>query len=119
MVDEDSPALARWRNYQAPPPVDDVADSDGEDDKDAAPAMAPGMAPAMAPAMAPGTNTGQAFDAHVNHLIERGIKKRTSQEARVSGRKALRAASKEDKKQEPFYDVSVYNELFPGRMHLV
>ena len=115
MVDEDSPALARWRNYQAPPPVDDVADSDGEDDKDAALAMAL----AMAPTKAPGTYTGQAFDAHVNLLIERGIKKRTSKEARVSGRKAMRSSSKEDKKAEPFYDVSVYNELFPGRMHLV
>ena len=97
-VPRKSPARALWVNYKAPAPVNQENSEDEEDVE----------------APVPVANTaGSAFNTHVERMMNKPLKQRTSDEAIASGLRASRM-SKEQRRAEPFVGVSVYNDLFPG-----
>ena len=97
-VPRNSPARALWSNYKAPAPVNQE-NSDTEEESEVA---------------VPVANTaGSAFNAHVDRMMSKPLKQRTSEEAIASGQRAS-YMTKDQRRAEPFVGVSVYNELFPG-----
>ena len=96
LVGPESPARYLWRTYTPGLPVIDEDESADEDEDH--------------------TTGKQAakYNAHVDALITKGIRLRTTAEALASGKRSLRLATKNLKKKEPFMGVSVYEKLFPG-----
>ncbi len=96
MVNTRSPARALWTNYKPGAPINESDSSDADEEK------------------VPAALSGKAFDAHVDATIKKGIKHNTSVGALASGKRAAKTDSKRMRKQEPFFGVSVYCELFQG-----